>query len=136
MTTRPRFTSTINLDIKILHVEIASEPPPPHTPQRPQRPSTPGLPAAPGRADESTTLSRPVEFEPRPGLTYALDALQSPEALSLTMTADPAALPRPAKEEFLYGIQELIPHRGRPRRPGRPDRRLNLTLMSGSTVPA
>ncbi|MFE7590771.1 condensation domain-containing protein [Kitasatospora sp. NPDC057512] len=63
-------------------------------------------PAAPG--EDRTTLSWPVDFEPRPGLTYALDALQSAEALSLAMTADPAVLPRPAMERFLYGIEELI----------------------------
>lgn len=66
------------------------------------------LPAAPGLGDGGTTLSWPVEFEPRPGLTYALDALQSPEALSLAMTADPTVLPRPSMAEFLYGIEELI----------------------------
>ncbi|MFF0410761.1 condensation domain-containing protein [Kitasatospora sp. NPDC004745] len=69
------------------------------------------VPAAPepdGGPRQETTLSWPVEFEPRPGLTYALDALQSPEALSLAMTADPAVLPRPAMERFLYGIEELI----------------------------
>ncbi|MFJ7243800.1 condensation domain-containing protein [Kitasatospora sp. NPDC098652] len=66
------------------------------------------LPAAPAPGAEGTTLSWPVDFEPRPGLTYALDALQSPEALSLAMTADPAVLPRPAMERFLYGIEELI----------------------------
>ncbi|MBD0694992.1 condensation domain-containing protein [Streptomyces sp. CBMA123] len=66
------------------------------------------LPATPDPGDGGTTLSWPVEFEPRPGLTYALDALQSPEALSLAMTADPAVLPRPAMERFLYGVEELI----------------------------
>ncbi|MFJ3217700.1 condensation domain-containing protein [Kitasatospora sp. NPDC086801] len=68
------------------------------------------VPASPGTGtgDDRTTLTWPVEFEPRPGLTYALDALQSPDALSLTMTADPAVLPRPAMERFLYGIEELI----------------------------
>ncbi|MFH9352853.1 hypothetical protein [Kitasatospora sp. NPDC017646] len=66
------------------------------------------LPAAPGRADEGTTLSWPVEFDPHPGLTYALDALQSPEALSLAMTADPAVVPHPAMAESLYGIEALI----------------------------
>ncbi|WP_308271959.1 condensation domain-containing protein [Kitasatospora sp. SUK 42] len=66
------------------------------------------LPSAPGPADGATTLSWPVEFEPRPGLSYALDALQSPEALSLAMTADPAVLPHPAMERFLYGVEELI----------------------------
>ncbi|MER7850458.1 condensation domain-containing protein [Kitasatospora sp. NPDC096077] len=66
------------------------------------------LPAAPAPGEQGTTLSWPVEFEPRPGLTYALDALQSPEALSLAMTADPAVLPRPEMARFLYGIEELI----------------------------
>ncbi|MFJ8622819.1 non-ribosomal peptide synthetase condensation domain protein [Kitasatospora sp. NPDC093550] len=66
------------------------------------------LPAASAPGDDRTTLSWPVEFEPRPGLTYALDALQSPEALSLAMTADPTVLPRPAMERFLYGMEELI----------------------------
>ncbi|MEV7602402.1 condensation domain-containing protein [Kitasatospora sp. NPDC089797] len=66
------------------------------------------LPAAPQPGEQGTTLSWPVEFEPRPGLTYALDALQSDEALSLAMTADPAVLPRPEMARFLYGIEELI----------------------------
>ncbi|RKT19277.1 condensation domain-containing protein [Streptomyces sp. 1114.5] len=66
------------------------------------------LPAAPDPGNDRTTLSWPVEFEPRPGLTYALDALQSPEAISLAMTANPAVLPRPAMERFLYGIEELV----------------------------
>ncbi|MGW1178754.1 condensation domain-containing protein [Kitasatospora sp. NPDC002543] len=66
------------------------------------------LPAAADPGDDRTTLSWPAEFEPRPGLTYALDALQSAEALSLAMTADPTVLPRPAMERFLYGIEELI----------------------------
>ncbi|MER7752038.1 condensation domain-containing protein [Kitasatospora sp. NPDC097643] len=65
---------------------------------------------APAEPDggERTTLTWPVEFAPRPGLTYALDALRSPDALSLALTADPAALPRPAMERFLYGVEELI----------------------------
>ncbi|MFF2348323.1 condensation domain-containing protein [Kitasatospora sp. NPDC058115] len=55
-----------------------------------------------------TTLDWPVDFDPRPGLTYALDALSTPTALQLAMTADPAVLPRPAMERFLRGIEELI----------------------------
>nr|BFD89613.1 hypothetical protein KitaXyl93_09730 [Kitasatospora sp. Xyl93] len=66
------------------------------------------LPATADPGGDRTTLTWPVEFEPRPGLTYALDALQSAEALSLAMTADPSVLPRPAMERFLYGIEELI----------------------------
>ncbi|MFJ9453968.1 condensation domain-containing protein [Kitasatospora sp. NPDC101447] len=66
------------------------------------------LPAAPDPGHDRTTLTWPVEFEPRPGLTYALDALQSPEALSLAMTADPSVIPRPAMERFLHGMEELV----------------------------
>ncbi|MFE7524726.1 condensation domain-containing protein [Kitasatospora sp. NPDC057542] len=66
------------------------------------------LPATADPGVDRTILSWPVEFEPRPGLTYALDVLRSAEALSLAMTADPAVLPRSAMERFLYGIEELI----------------------------
>ncbi|MFF8773977.1 condensation domain-containing protein [Kitasatospora sp. NPDC015120] len=55
-----------------------------------------------------TTLDWPVDFDPRPGLTYALDALSTPTALQLAMTADPAVLPRPAMERFLRGMEELV----------------------------
>ncbi|MFF2952832.1 condensation domain-containing protein [Kitasatospora sp. NPDC057965] len=66
-------------------------------------------PAAPtGDEGGRTTLSWPVDFDPRPGLTYALDALRTPTALQLAMTADPAVLPRSAMERFLYGIEELV----------------------------
>ncbi|MGV9263209.1 condensation domain-containing protein [Kitasatospora sp. NPDC003701] len=60
-------------------------------------------PGAPG-----TTLTWPVEFAPRPGLSFALDALQSADALQLAMTADSSVLPRPAMERFLYGVEALI----------------------------
>ncbi|MFD0410578.1 condensation domain-containing protein [Kitasatospora sp. NPDC127116] len=66
------------------------------------------LPVAADPGEDRTTLTWPVEFEPRPGLTYALDVLQSAEALSLAMTADPSLLPRTAMERFLCGIEELI----------------------------
>ncbi|MGA5817985.1 hypothetical protein ACPC54_09015 [Kitasatospora sp. NPDC094028] len=67
------------------------------------------LPAGgPEPAGGPSTLGRPVEFEPRPGLSYALDALHSAGALSLAMTADPAVLPRPEMARFLYGVEELI----------------------------
>ncbi|WP_369184682.1 condensation domain-containing protein [Streptomyces sp. Y1] len=59
-------------------------------------------------AGEPTTLTWPVEFEPRPGLSYALDVRHSAAALSLAMTADPAVLPRPEMARFLYGVEELI----------------------------
>ncbi|AUY52851.1 condensation domain-containing protein [Streptomyces sp. CB01881] len=63
-----------------------------------------GEPLDPAR----TTLGWPKEFEPRPGLTYALDALRTPDALQLAMTADGSVLPRPRMERFLYGIEELV----------------------------
>ncbi|WP_329486445.1 condensation domain-containing protein [Kitasatospora sp. NBC_01246] len=64
--------------------------------------------AGAGAADAGTTLTWPVEFPPRPGLSYALDALQTPDALQLAMTADSSVLPRPAMERFLYGVEALI----------------------------
>ncbi|WP_327674777.1 condensation domain-containing protein [Kitasatospora sp. NBC_00458] len=60
------------------------------------------------RARERTTLTWPKEFDPRPGLSYALDALQTADALQLAMTADPAVLPRPAMARFLHGMEDLI----------------------------
>ncbi|MER7705840.1 condensation domain-containing protein [Kitasatospora sp. NPDC097605] len=68
--------------------------------------AAPGAPTA--GEDGRTTLDWPVDFDPRPGLTYALDALRTPAALQLAMTADPALLPRPAMERFLHGIEELV----------------------------
>ncbi|MFD0277700.1 condensation domain-containing protein [Kitasatospora sp. NPDC127111] len=67
-------------------------------------PGDPGDPLDPAR----TTLAWPQEFEPRPGLSYALDMLRIPDALRLALTADPSVLPRPAMERFLHGIEELI----------------------------
>ncbi|MFF1908151.1 condensation domain-containing protein [Kitasatospora sp. NPDC058218] len=61
-----------------------------------------------GPGATGTTLTWPVEFAPRPGLTFALDALQTPDALQLAMTADGSVLPRPAMERFLYGVEALI----------------------------
>ncbi|MFD8085735.1 condensation domain-containing protein [Kitasatospora sp. NPDC059722] len=68
----------------------------------------PPVPAEAVGGDDRTTLTWPVDFEPRPDLTYALDAVRTADALSLVMTADPAVLPRSAMEEFLYGIEELV----------------------------
>ncbi|PYC77195.1 non-ribosomal peptide synthetase condensation domain protein [Streptomyces tateyamensis] len=65
--------------------------------------------AAPVLPDRGrTVLEWPGEFAPRPGLSYALDVLPGTEALRLAMTANPAVLPRPAMERFLYGIEELV----------------------------
>ncbi|MFF7455509.1 condensation domain-containing protein [Kitasatospora sp. NPDC008115] len=81
----------------------------PDGPDGPDAPDGPDGPDAPaGGEDGRTTLVWPVDFDPRPGLTYALDALRTPSALQLAMTADPALLPRPAMERFLYGMEELV----------------------------
>ncbi|MEU6236107.1 condensation domain-containing protein [Kitasatospora sp. NPDC047058] len=64
----------------------------------------PGDPLDPARS----TLRWPQEFEPRPGLSYALDALRTPGAVELALTADPSVLPRPAMERFLHGIEDLV----------------------------
>jgi hypothetical protein len=63
------------------------------------------------QARARTTLSWPVEFEPRPGVSYALDALRAPGSLELSMTADSALLPRPGMERFLYGVESLVVER-------------------------
>ncbi|WP_329493252.1 condensation domain-containing protein [Kitasatospora herbaricolor] len=60
------------------------------------------------RERSRTTLSWPVEFAPRANVSYALDAVQAPGALELSMTADGAVLPRPDMERFLYGMEELV----------------------------
>jgi hypothetical protein len=60
------------------------------------------------RALSRTTLTWPVEFEPRPGLSFALDAQDSPGSVELAMTADSALLPRAGMERFLLGVEELI----------------------------
>ncbi|MFD8318801.1 condensation domain-containing protein [Kitasatospora purpeofusca] len=70
--------------------------------------TAPDQEVADGGADGGTTLDWPVDFDPRPGLTYALDAMRTPTALQLAMTADPSVLPRPAMERFLRGIEDLV----------------------------
>ncbi|GAA1269514.1 hypothetical protein GCM10009665_67490 [Kitasatospora nipponensis] len=55
-----------------------------------------------------TTLSWPIEFDPRPHTTFAMDALNVPGSLELAMTADSRLLPRPAMERFLFGIEDLV----------------------------
>jgi hypothetical protein len=59
-------------------------------------------------ARELTTLCWPVEFEPRAGVTFALDAQDAPGSMELAMTADSALLPRAEMERFLYGIEDLV----------------------------
>ncbi|GAA3192180.1 condensation domain-containing protein [Dactylosporangium siamense] len=55
-----------------------------------------------------TTLTWPVEHEPRRGVSFALDAQDAPGALELAMTADSAILPRSDMSTFLYTIEDLI----------------------------
>lgn len=60
------------------------------------------------RAREHTTLSWPVECEPRRDVTFALDAQDAPGSVELAMTADSALMPKPDMERFLYGIEDLV----------------------------
>jgi hypothetical protein len=55
-----------------------------------------------------TSLTWPVEHEPRRGVSFALDAQDAPGALELAMTADSALMPREDMTTFLYGIESLI----------------------------
>ncbi|WP_037602311.1 condensation domain-containing protein [Streptacidiphilus rugosus] len=60
------------------------------------------------RLREQTRLSWPVEFPPRADFTFALDAVLTPGALELAMTADSALISRAGMERLLYGVEELI----------------------------
>jgi len=55
-----------------------------------------------------TQLRWPVQFPPRPNVSFALDAVDLPGSLGLTMTADPSRLPRTEMERVLFGMEELI----------------------------
>ncbi|MFB9183475.1 hypothetical protein ACFFX1_35555 [Dactylosporangium sucinum] len=55
-----------------------------------------------------TTLSWPVDHEPRVGTTFALDAQDAPGSLELAMTADSALIPRADMARLLYGIESLV----------------------------
>lgn len=61
-----------------------------------------------GRLREHTTLHWPTEFPPRTDFTFALDALQLPDAVDLVMTADSTLLPRAAMESLLLGVEDRI----------------------------
>jgi hypothetical protein len=65
-----------------------------------------GMPLA--KLTAKTTLAWPVEFEPRVGVTFALDALDAPDSVELAMTADGTVIPRADMERFLLGIEELV----------------------------
>jgi Condensation domain len=55
-----------------------------------------------------TELRWPVEFPPREQVSFALDAVDLPGSLGLTMTADPSRLPRPEMEQLLRGIEDCV----------------------------
>lgn len=80
-------------------------------PEMEPRPADEATTIAPGSLDElrgRTELRWPVEFPPRPNVSFALDAVDLPGSLGLTMTADPSRLPRPDMERVLFGMEELI----------------------------
>jgi hypothetical protein len=55
-----------------------------------------------------TTLNWPVEFEPRRNVTFAMDLIDVPGSIELSMTADSAVIPRADMERFLCGIEDLV----------------------------
>ncbi|UWP78656.1 condensation domain-containing protein [Dactylosporangium fulvum] len=65
-------------------------------------------PAPLSEARSRTTLTWPVEHEPRRNTTFALDAQDAEGSLELAMTADSALIPRQDMARFLYGIEELV----------------------------
>ena len=65
-------------------------------------------PEALDRLRPRTELRWPVEFPPREQVSFALDAVDLPGSLGLTMTADPGRLPRPEMERLLYGIEDCV----------------------------
>lgn len=76
---------------------------------REARPAEAGPPPAPlAKELNRTTLTWPVEHEPRHNLTFALDALDAPGAVELAMTADSAVLSRSEMERMLFGVEDLI----------------------------
>jgi len=60
------------------------------------------------RARQSTTLSWPVEFPPRTGLSFALDVQDAPGSVELAMTADSALIPRTDMERLLCDIEDVV----------------------------
>ena len=65
-------------------------------------------PEALDRLRSRTQLSWPVEFPPREQVSFALDAVEIPGSLGLTMTANPGRLPRPEMERLLRGIEDCV----------------------------
>ena len=59
------------------------------------------------QARKRTTLSWPVEFPPRAGLSFALDVQDAPGSVELAMTADSALIPRTDMERLLYDVENL-----------------------------
>ena len=60
------------------------------------------------RLTAKSALSWPVEFEPRRNVTFALDVLDAPDSVELSMTADGTVIPRADMERFLHGVEELV----------------------------
>jgi hypothetical protein len=54
-----------------------------------------------------STLSWPIEFEPRTYTTFALGAGDAAGSMELSMTADSSIIPRHDMQRFLYGIEDL-----------------------------
>lgn len=80
----------------------------PGTEPKPADEARPVSPASLRELCGRTELRWPVEFPPRPNVSLALDAVDLPGSLGLTMTADPSRLPRPEMERVLFGMEELI----------------------------
>lgn len=67
--------------------------------------------AAIEEARSRTALRWPIEFEPRRDVSLALDVIEGqdgPDGAGLSMAADPALIPKPQMERFLYGIEDLV----------------------------
>lgn len=78
------------------------------------KPNSAGAPGSPPdsasieKIRSRTTLRWPVEFEPRRNVSFALDVLDGPGSVALSMTADSALIPRADMERFLYGVEDLV----------------------------
>jgi len=73
------------------------------------RPAADGIATPPmARARELTTLTWPVDLQPRPNFSFAMDVMDSPGAVDLVMVADGALIPREDMESFLLGIEESV----------------------------
>jgi hypothetical protein len=55
-----------------------------------------------------TTLRWPIEFEPRQNVTFAMDLVDVPDSIELSMTANSALVSKPDMERYLCGIEDLV----------------------------